>query len=514
MNTQTAAGERGHRPERDLRPRLRRRDVRRVGLRRRRRRRRGGRLARRPGRRRPAPRRASPPRSWPASRRPARRRRPRPRPRPPPRPSAARRSRERFSRCSGISVTRRHDRRHASARADSRARRDGPTLGRARSARPVAHDRRRRVDRLGRTCAQPRRTATLACQTALRARRAVRLRFVRTFTSGRVTHRPTAATVIRRPPRDRTTTRTSGKATPARCSPSTSSKWPGINVAFLVSFFAAIAADARRHPVRQAPPGRQAALVGRGDARRRLRLRRDVPRLRRRAPPVDRPRRQEPRLEQGQASSTARAASSSRRRPAGGSRSRCSTRRSATSSSSSSTSSSSGCSSSSGAGGRSAARRTPTTEIETSIVRPSAGEEGADAMARTDANPPMMPYTDEYPLVEVDADYLTKAVKPKQFIHIDQTECIMCEGCVDICPWKCIHMVTPERDRRGHRHRAARRGPVRQGRVHHRRRHLHPLRAVRRPVPDRRDHPRQGRRRRAPPATPTPAPTTTATPTA
>ena len=65
-------------------------------------------------------------------------------------------------------------------------------------------------------------------------------------------------------------------------------------------------------------------------------------------------------------------------------------------------------------------------------------------MARTDANPPMMPFPDEYALVEVDADYLDKAVKPKQFIHIDQTECIMCEGCVDICPWKCIHMVTPE----------------------------------------------------------------------
>ena len=65
-------------------------------------------------------------------------------------------------------------------------------------------------------------------------------------------------------------------------------------------------------------------------------------------------------------------------------------------------------------------------------------------MAQTDANPPMMPFTDEYPFVEVDADYLTKAVKPKQFIHIDQSECIMCEGCVDICPWKCIHMVTPD----------------------------------------------------------------------
>ena len=64
-------------------------------------------------------------------------------------------------------------------------------------------------------------------------------------------------------------------------------------------------------------------------------------------------------------------------------------------------------------------------------------------MARTDANPPLMPYTDAYQLVEVDADYLTKAVKPKQFIHIDQSECIMCEGCVDICPWKCIHMVAP-----------------------------------------------------------------------
>jgi len=63
-------------------------------------------------------------------------------------------------------------------------------------------------------------------------------------------------------------------------------------------------------------------------------------------------------------------------------------------------------------------------------------------MDKTDANPPMMPYTDEYSLVEVDADYLTRAVKPKQFIQIDQTECIACEGCVDICPWKCIHYLS------------------------------------------------------------------------
>ena len=62
-------------------------------------------------------------------------------------------------------------------------------------------------------------------------------------------------------------------------------------------------------------------------------------------------------------------------------------------------------------------------------------------MAKTDANPPMPEFRDDYVLQEVDADWLSKAVKPKQFIHIDQSECIMCEGCVDICPWKCIHMV-------------------------------------------------------------------------
>ena len=65
-------------------------------------------------------------------------------------------------------------------------------------------------------------------------------------------------------------------------------------------------------------------------------------------------------------------------------------------------------------------------------------------MTKTDANPPMPEWSSEYQLVEVDTAYLSKAVKPKQFIHIDQSECIMCEGCVDICPWKCIHMVTPD----------------------------------------------------------------------
>jgi ferredoxin len=63
-------------------------------------------------------------------------------------------------------------------------------------------------------------------------------------------------------------------------------------------------------------------------------------------------------------------------------------------------------------------------------------------MARSEANPPMPDFSTEYVLQEIDPAYLTQAVKPKQFLHIDQSECITCEGCVDICPWKCIHMVS------------------------------------------------------------------------
>jgi ferredoxin len=62
-------------------------------------------------------------------------------------------------------------------------------------------------------------------------------------------------------------------------------------------------------------------------------------------------------------------------------------------------------------------------------------------VAKTDANPPMPSFPGEYVLQEIAPDDLSKSVKPKQFLHIDQQECILCEGCVDICPWKCIHML-------------------------------------------------------------------------
>ena len=52
------------------------------------------------------------------------------------------------------------------------------------------------------------------------------------------------------------------------------------------------------------------------------------------------------------------------------------------------------------------------------------------------------PIRDDYQLALVDGDYFKDKLRPKQFLHIDQSECILCEGCVDICPWKCIHYLS------------------------------------------------------------------------
>ena len=50
----------------------------------------------------------------------------------------------------------------------------------------------------------------------------------------------------------------------------------------------------------------------------------------------------------------------------------------------------------------------------------------------------------DYEMGLVDDDWLKTAVKPKRFIDFIPEQCILCEGCVDICPWYCIFMVTPE----------------------------------------------------------------------
>jgi formate hydrogenlyase subunit 6/NADH:ubiquinone oxidoreductase subunit I len=49
----------------------------------------------------------------------------------------------------------------------------------------------------------------------------------------------------------------------------------------------------------------------------------------------------------------------------------------------------------------------------------------------------------DYEMQLVDEDWLRGAVKPKSFIDFIPEQCILCEGCVDICPWYCIHMVDP-----------------------------------------------------------------------
>jgi len=52
------------------------------------------------------------------------------------------------------------------------------------------------------------------------------------------------------------------------------------------------------------------------------------------------------------------------------------------------------------------------------------------------------PFRDDYQLALVEGGYFADKLRPKQFLHIDQSECILCEGCVDICPWKCIHYLS------------------------------------------------------------------------
>jgi formate hydrogenlyase subunit 6/NADH:ubiquinone oxidoreductase subunit I len=50
----------------------------------------------------------------------------------------------------------------------------------------------------------------------------------------------------------------------------------------------------------------------------------------------------------------------------------------------------------------------------------------------------------DYEMQLVDDEWLKGAVKPKSFIDFIPEQCILCEGCVDICPWYCIHMVSPD----------------------------------------------------------------------
>ena len=57
----------------------------------------------------------------------------------------------------------------------------------------------------------------------------------------------------------------------------------------------------------------------------------------------------------------------------------------------------------------------------------------------------MPEFEKKYNLAMVETEKVTSRVRPKQFLHIDEAECILCEGCVDICPWTVsyTHLTLP-----------------------------------------------------------------------
>lgn len=49
----------------------------------------------------------------------------------------------------------------------------------------------------------------------------------------------------------------------------------------------------------------------------------------------------------------------------------------------------------------------------------------------------------DYIAQDVEADWLRSIRKPPRYIGFIPELCILCEGCVDICPWYCIFMLDP-----------------------------------------------------------------------
>ena len=54
----------------------------------------------------------------------------------------------------------------------------------------------------------------------------------------------------------------------------------------------------------------------------------------------------------------------------------------------------------------------------------------------------MPEFEKKYNLAMVDAEKVASRVRPKQFLQIDEPECILCDGCGAIWPWKCIHCLS------------------------------------------------------------------------
>lgn len=50
----------------------------------------------------------------------------------------------------------------------------------------------------------------------------------------------------------------------------------------------------------------------------------------------------------------------------------------------------------------------------------------------------------DYVADEVEGSWLKSIRKPPRYIGMIPELCILCEGCVDICPWYCIFMLDPD----------------------------------------------------------------------
>jgi len=50
----------------------------------------------------------------------------------------------------------------------------------------------------------------------------------------------------------------------------------------------------------------------------------------------------------------------------------------------------------------------------------------------------------DYIAQEIEPAWLKSIRKPPRYIDLIPELCILCEGCVDVCPWYCIFMLNPD----------------------------------------------------------------------